>query len=168
MKAIATVLDRVLRVLCVAFFAALVIVVVLQVFTRQVLDNPSTWTTVAAQYLFVWLSLLGAAWVFSEKEHIAVDFLTRALKINSRRSMEVFVNVVIGLFGGFVLLWGGIRGVGITWSQNVSGLPVNVGMMYLALPIAGAVIVFYALHHIVEALNGRGLPSLEEEIREAV
>lgn len=168
MTPIVKVLDKVLRVLCVVFFAALVIVVVLQVFTRQVLSNPLTWTTVAAQYLFVWLSLLGSAWVFSEKEHIAVDFLTRALKINSKKAMEVFVNVIIGLFGALVLLWGGIRGVGITWSQNVSGLPVSVGMMYLALPISGAIIVFYALHHIIEATQGRGLPSLDEEIREAV
>lgn len=161
-------LDGVLRVACVVLFAALVVVVVLQVFTRQVLNDPLTWTTVAAQYLFVWLSLFGAAWVFSEKEHIAVDFLTRALKVNSTRGLEIFVNVVIGLFGAFVLLWGGVRGVGITWSQNASGLPVSVGMMYLALPISGAVVVFYSIFHIIEAFNGRGLPSLEEEIREAV
>lgn len=168
MKAIKDVLDKILRVACVALFAALVIVVVLQVFTRQVLQDPLTWTTVAAQYLFVWLSLLGAAWVFSEKEHIAVDFLTRALKINSTRGLEVAVNVVIALFGAAVLLWGGIRGVGITWSQNVSGLPVSVGMMYLALPISGALVVFYALFHMIEAIAGRGLPSLDEEVTEVV
>lgn len=168
MRAIAQVLEKLLKIVCVALFSALVIVVVLQVFTRQVMHNPLTWTTVAAQYLFVWLSLLGSAWVFSEKEHIAVDFLTRALKINRTRAMEVFVNLIIGLFGGLVLLWGGLRGVSITWSQNVSGLPVSVGMMYLALPISGLIIAYFALYHIVEAVQGRGLPSSDEEIREAV
>ena len=168
MTTVKTGLDQILKVLCVALFALLVAVVVWQVVSRQVLHAPATWTTSVAQYLFVWLSLFGSAWVFSEKEHIAVDFFTRLIKVNHTRGMEVAVNAVIWLFAAGVLVWGGIRGVGITWTQKVSGLPVTIGMMYLALPISGVVIVFYATYFIIEAFHGRGLAPIEEEIREAV
>lgn len=168
MTAIKNTLDVVLRWLCIVLFIALVLVVVWQVFSRQVIQSPATWTTSVAQYLFVWLALFGSAWVFSEKEHIAVDFLTRLVRINGSRGMEVAVNVVILAFATLILVWGGARGVDLTWTQKVSGLPVNIGTMYLALPISGVVMMFYSLFHISEAVRGRGLPSDEEEIREAV
>ncbi|MBM6622883.1 TRAP transporter small permease [Micrococcaceae bacterium RIT802] len=168
MIAVKKTLDVALRWLCIVLFVALVLVVVWQVFSRQVVHSPATWTTSVAQYLFVWLALFGSAWVFSEKEHIAVDFLTRLVKVNGTRGMEIAVNVVILAFALLILVWGGLRGVDLTWTQKVSGLPVNIGTMYLALPISGLIMTFYSLFHISEAARGRGLPSDEEEIREAV
>lgn len=168
MTAVKNSLDVALRWLCIVLFVALVLVVVWQVFSRQVVQSPATWTTSVAQYLFVWLALFGSAWVFSEKEHIAVDFLTRLVRINGTRGMEITVNVVILAFAVLILVWGGLRGVDLTWSQKVSGLPVNIGTMYLALPISGLIMTFYSIFHIVEAFHGRGLPSDDEEIREAV
>lgn len=168
MNAIKSVLDVTLKWICVALFSALVLVVCWQVFTRQVMHDPATWTTATAQYLFVWLALFGSAYVFSDKGHIAVDFLVRLLKINEKRFTEVFVNIVILLFAVFVLIWGGMRGVDLTWTQKISGLPLSVGAMYLALPISGVMTAFYAVYHLIEALHGRGLPNDNDEIREAV
>lgn len=64
-----------------------------------------------------------------------------------------------------MLIWGGIRATDISWTQQVSGIPVTVGQMYLALPISGALIVFYSLFHIVKILSGReaGLPIAEDD-----
>jgi TRAP-type C4-dicarboxylate transport system permease small subunit len=168
-NAIKSVLDVTLKWLCVILFSFLVLVVCWQVFSRQVMHDPATWTTSLAQYLFVWLALFGSAYVFSDKGHIAVDFMVRALKINEKRFPEVFVQIIILLFAVFVLIYGGIRGVDMTWSQKISGLPLNIGAMYLALPISGVMTAFYAIHHLIEALHGRGLPNdNDEEIREAI
>ncbi|MEE1621811.1 TRAP transporter small permease [Zafaria sp. Z1313] len=168
MSTVKNVLDTALKWLCIVLFTSLVAVVVWQVFSRQVLNAPATWTTSVAQYLFVWLALFGAAWVFSEKEHIAVDFMTRILGVNDKRWLEAAVNGIVFAFAALVLFWGGLRGVDLTWTQKVSGLPVSVGMMYLALPVSGAITMLYSLLHLVEALRGRGLPDDGEEIREAV
>ena len=165
MSALKKVLDTVLAWLCIVLFAALVIVVAWQVFTRQVLNDPSTWSSTAAQYLFVWLSLFGAAYVFSERGHIAVDFMARKAGRGGQRVVGVFTLLVVLAFAGFVLIWGGIRGVGLTWTQNISGLPVTVGQMYLALPVSGVLIAFYAVYHIYKIAVGReaGLPIGEDE-----
>ena len=165
MSALKKVLDTVLAWLCIVLFAALVIVVAWQVFTRQVLNDPSTWSSTTAQYLFVWLSLFGAAYVFSERGHIAVDFMARKAGRGGQRVVGVFTLLVVLAFAGFVLIWGGIRGVGLTWTQNISGLPVTVGQMYLALPVSGVLIAFYAVYHIYKIAVGReaGLPIGEDE-----
>ncbi|MFI7581066.1 TRAP transporter small permease subunit [Kocuria kalidii] len=165
MSAIKNVLDQLLAGLCIALFTALVLVVTWQVFTRQVIGDPSTWTSTTAQYLFVWLSLFGAAYVFSERGHIAVDFLARKTGGRAQKAVGAFTMLVVLAFALIVLIWGGLRGVGLTWAQNVSGLPVNVGQMYLALPVSGALITFYALHHLRKIAVGReaGLPINEDE-----
>lgn len=165
MSAVKKTLDALLAWLCIGLFATLVVVVTWQVFSRQILGAPSTWSSTAAQYLFVWLSLFGAAYVFSERGHIAVDFLARKSGPRGQKVIGVFTQLVILAFTGSVLVWGGLRGVGLTWDQNVSGLPVSVGQMYLALPVSGALIAFYALFHLYKILVGReaGLPINEDE-----
>lgn len=60
MSPLKRVIGTILATVCVVLFALLVIVVSWQVFSRQVLASPSTWTSVAAQYLFVWLALFGS------------------------------------------------------------------------------------------------------------
>lgn len=165
MSALKRVLDRLLAWLCIVLFAALVLVVTWQVFTRQVLADPSTWSSTVSQYLFVWLSLFGAAYVFSERGHIAVDFVARKAGAGLQKGIGVFTQLTVLAFAVFVLLWGGFRGVGLTWTQNVSGLPVTVGHMYLALPVSGVLIAFYAIHHLYKIAIGReaGLPIGEDE-----
>jgi TRAP-type C4-dicarboxylate transport system permease small subunit len=159
------VIDAILATVCVVLFALLVIVVSWQVFSRQVLASPSTWTPVAAQYLFVWLALFGSAYVFSERGHIAVDFVARKAGAGGQRVIGVLTLSIVAVFAILVMIWGGIRATEISWTQQVSGIPVTVGQMYLALPISGALIVFYSALHIVKILAGReaGLPIAEDD-----
>lgn len=154
MTATKRVLDTVLGWFCIVLFSALVAVVTWQVFTRQVLAAPSTWSAVAAQYLFVWLALFGAAYVFGERGHIAITFLIHRFGRSGRRGADVLAEVCTLALAVFAFIWGGLRAVGITWDQNVSGLPFTVGQVLIALPVAGVIVAFYAVHHLMVLLRG--------------
>ncbi|MDM8084814.1 TRAP transporter small permease [Cellulomonas cellasea] len=154
MTAVKNALDRILTWTCVALFAVLVVDVSWQVFARQVLNSPSGWSEELAKYLFIWLGLFGAALVFGERGHIAVDFAVRRLPQAVQLWLTVVVQLVILAFSSLVLVWGGYRVVSLAWEQNLTGLPVNVGPMYLALPIAGVLICFYTLYHLIRILTG--------------
>ena len=154
MHAIKKFFDKLLAVACVALFAVLVVTVVWQVFTRQVIQDPSAWTSELAQYLFVWLGLFGAALVFAERGHIAVDFVVRKLPERAERVVAVFVQVVIMVFAAVILVWGGYRVSVQSWSQALTGLPVNVGPLYMVMPITGVIIIFYAIYHTIAVLRG--------------
>ena len=146
--------DKFLAVACVLLFTVLVATVVWQVFSRQVLDSPSAWTSELAQYLFVWLGLFGAALVFAERGHIAVDFLVRKFPARVEKLTAVFVQVAILAFAGLILVWGGYRVSEQSWNQALSGLPVTIGPLYLVMPITGIIIIFYAVYHIVAVIRG--------------
>lgn len=154
MEAVKKGLDTVLAWICIVLFAALVLVVCWQVFTRQVLNSPSTWSSVAAQYMFVWLSLFGASYVFGQRGHITVDFVVKKFSARGQQVMSVIVQLIVIAFAVIGLIWGGIRGVDMTWGQGIPGLPFTVGHMYIALPVAGVLITLYSVYHLVHALAG--------------
>lgn len=158
MHALRKVLDRLLAVACVLLFAILVITVSWQVFTRQVLDDPSGWSEALAKYLFVWLGMFGAALVFSERGHIAVEFVVGKFSEGTQRLVAVFVQLTIIAFAVLALIWGGTRIVLLTWGQSLTALPGQMGPVYLVMPITGAIITFYAIYHVMAVLRGEEAP----------
>lgn len=138
----------------IALFVVLVLVVMWQVFTRQVLHSPSGWTTTVSQYVFIWLVLFSVAMVFGERGHVAVDFFVRLLPRRGRLIAAGVIDVSVLLFSLLGLVWGGIRGMSISCDQAIPGLPVTVGQMYLALPVAGVLIALFALEDLLRAVRG--------------
>lgn len=167
--AVRRVLDRVLAVICVVAFTALVVIVAWQVFTREVLDDSATWTEESARYMFVGLALFAAAYVFSERGHIAVEILVERLPERAQLAMAVLIELVVIGFTVLVFMIGGIRIAENAWGQNLSTLPLSVGQAYLALPVAGALIIFYSVYHVLGVLSGAERPTPEfDENAEAI
>lgn len=156
MHAAKNALDKLLQALTAIAFGALVLVVAWQVLTRLVLNNPSTWSEEFAKYLFVWVSLIAAALVFGERGHIAVTFVVDKMPLGLRKVVAVLIQVGIAVFAVFVLIWGGVGAAQNTWLQNLTALPLQIGHMYIILPIVGVAIIFYAIYNAWEDLRGEG------------
>lgn len=161
-------LDKVLATISVTLFAMLVLVVVWQVFSRQVVGNPSTWSEELARQTFVWLGLFAAAYVFGERGHIAVEFVVRLFPERVERVIAMAVQVLIIVFAVVVLIWGGWRAAMGAMGQNLSALPFTIGQMYLALPISGVFVAFYAIYHLQGIARGTepayaGIEGADEE-----
>ncbi|MHA6511823.1 TRAP transporter small permease [Tessaracoccus sp. Z1128] len=162
MTAVKKGIDRLLAVLVALLFAVLTLVVVWQVFARQVLKSAPAWTGEAANYLFVWTSLIGIAFVFGERGHMAVTFVAERVPKPVRYVTAVVIQLIIIGFAVLVLILGGWESAMNAWLQNSVSLPVNIGWMYLMMPVAGLFIVFYALNHILEDLRGEGPLTVED------
>lgn len=164
-------LNRSLGIATAVLFAIMVLAVVWQVFTREVLQSPSAWTEELAKYVFVWTSLIGAALVFSERGHIAVTFVAERLPRPVRLGVAVVIQLVILFFALVVLVYGGLLAAQNSWSQQLTALPGTIGQAYLVLPLAGVLIALVAVLHIIEDLQGRGplttaVAHTEEEVPE--
>lgn len=146
-------LDRVLRSFCVVLFAALVLLVVWQVFTRLVLNDPSAWSAEAARYVFVWASMIGIAIAVGEKADVVMEFLVEKLPKQLQRAADVLAYLSTLAFVLYVLVFGGIKQSMLAWTQTNPLLPLTQGQLYLALPISGVLLTFYLILHIVHALS---------------
>lgn len=146
-------LDAALRAICVVLFAALVLLVVWQVFTRLVLSQPSAWSEEAARYTFVWVSMIGIAIAIGEKADVVMDILVEKLPSAWQRAADVLAYLTVLAFVAYVMIYGGMGQVSQAWTQTNPILPFTQGQLALAFPIAGVLITFYLVLHIVAALS---------------
>ena len=149
--------DRLLAMTISILMALMVATVLWQVFTRFVIGRPSSFTEEMVRYMMIWVGLIGAAYATGQKSHLALDLFTAHLTGGRKRASEIFIQSAILLFALVVLVGGGCR---LVWIQLALGqlsaaLGVKLGYVYLAVPIAGAFIVFYSLTALVDTLRGQ-------------
>ncbi len=147
--------DRLLEWILIVIVGAMTINVLWQVFTRFVLSSPSSYTDELARYLLIWAGVLGAAYGVSKRFHLAIDLLPRALAGKRRIFLEMFIEVCILAFAFSVMVLGGSQLVSISLQlgQTSAALQISLGYVYSAIPLSGALIVFYNVAFIGRCLH---------------
>lgn len=132
----------------------LVVDVIWGVFTRYILHNPASWTEELARMLLIWTGLLGASIGVIRKSHLGVDFFVNKLSERYRIVTEMIVYLLIAVFAGVVLIYGGYRLVSLTLtnSQPSPALHIEWGYVYLALPISGFFIFIFSIETVIEKI----------------
>ncbi|MDP3461133.1 MAG: TRAP transporter small permease [Hyphomonas sp.] len=132
-----------------------------QVFGRYVLNSTPSWSEQAALTLMIWYVALAAAAGVRQGFHIRIVALENAVSPRIRKAMQVFSNTVVGACGIAMLVWGGEL-VLLTWSHVIPSLGISRGLAYLGLPIAGALMVLFALERTLEVLAAKPLKDEED------
>jgi len=146
-------ISRVLEVFLIILMAVMVLDVTWQVFTRFVLQDPSSFTEELAGFLLIWIGLLGGSYAVYTKAHLGIDILSRKLEGTARDRLVMIIYTFVLLFSLFILVVGGMRLVNLTLKlHQVSpaiGLPM--GYVYIVLPLTGFLMIYYSIFHMVKA-----------------
>ena len=137
--------DRLLEATLVLLFFALFACVIIQVFTRYVLNDPAIFTEEASRFAIIWLSLLGTAYACGRLEHMAYTMFPEKLKGARLLAHMRSVAALVLLFGLTVMLYGGGMLVmrAFDFEQLSATLALPMGYVYLCIPISGLLIVYY-------------------------
>ena len=138
-------IDRLLETALVLLFFALFACVIIQVFTRYVLNDPAIFTEEASRFAIIWLSLLGTAYACGRLEHMAYTMFPEKLKGAKLLAHMRSVALLVLLFGLTVMLYGGGMLVmrAFDFEQLSATLALPMGYVYLCIPISGLLIVYY-------------------------
>ncbi|MCY4224355.1 MAG: TRAP transporter small permease [Bacteroidetes bacterium] len=141
------VLDRFLSTFVALLMAFLVLDVLWQVFTRFILENPSSWTEELARYLMIWVGLIGAAYAAGRRMHLNLDLLPGALSGRRLHILRIIIESLIIVFAVTALFSGGLRLVWVMLAlgQTSASLQIPLGYVYLAVPLSGLFIAWYAI-----------------------
>lgn len=154
MNRLIALLDKILSALCILICSALVICVVWQVFSRYVLNDPSTVTEELARFLFIWVGLIGAAYGLGQKKHLSIDLLLTKLEHRPEKQdmLKVIINIVSILFILVVMCYGGSRLVLDTLNagQISPVLGIQMGLIYAAIPVSGFFMLVFLLRDLSE------------------
>jgi TRAP-type C4-dicarboxylate transport system permease small subunit len=130
----------------------MVLAVLWQVFSRYVLQDPSSFTEELVRFLLIWVGVLGAAYASGKRLHLAIDLLPSRLNDADRKRLFVLIDLLILLFAIVVFIVGGSRLVYITYilEQRSPALQVPLAVVYLVLPLSGLIIACYKLRSIIK------------------
>lgn len=120
------------------------------------LIKPSTVTDELARFMFMWVGLLGAAQASAYKQHLAIDLLAMKLQGGAKRALNVVIECCIIAFAALVMIKGGWALAAKTFAndQVTPALQWPMGYVYLVVPVAGALMVFFAVVEIIHELSG--------------
>jgi TRAP-type C4-dicarboxylate transport system permease small subunit len=147
-------LNKGLSIFCISLCSTLVACVVWQVFARYVLDSPSTTTDEIARFLFIWVGLMGAAYTLGQKRHLAIELLEQKLETKPRQLawLRIIINLISLVFASVILTYGGMRLVlrTLEMGQISPALGLQMGWVYLAIPLAGVFMLMYLIADFVD------------------
>jgi TRAP-type C4-dicarboxylate transport system permease small subunit len=140
-------LDKVLSAFLLVLMVALVVDVTWQVVSRYLLKEPSSFTDELARFLLIWLGMIGAAYGLGQRVHLAIDLIMLNKSARFQRNLRRFIHFLIFIFSASVLIYGGGGLVETTFvlEQTSSALGVNLGWVYLAIPLSGVLTCVYAV-----------------------
>ncbi|WP_300361103.1 TRAP transporter large permease subunit [Fusobacterium sp.] len=115
-----------------ALFMGIFIILVLQVFFRQVLHTPLVWSEELSRLIFVWVAMLGISIGIRKQSHIFIDFLFNKFSpmiqkiIFTLSQIIIFICIIcMGWFGKFL--------TAKKWGFEIVTLHISSGWLYLAL-----------------------------------
>ncbi|EGD41249.1 putative C4 decarboxylate transport protein [Nocardioidaceae bacterium Broad-1] len=136
--------DTVFEALCILCLVATLLIVLWQVFSREVLSSSPSWSEESARILLVWVGFLGATIGFREGAHIAVTFLVDRFPAALRSVIDRVVQVLLLGFGLFLIVQGS-QFVVDAQAATLPGTGLPRSVLYLAMPVAGAMLVLYTV-----------------------
>ncbi len=140
-------IDRFVILVLLIIMSSMVLTVLWQVFSRYVLENPSSFTEELARYLMIWLGVLGAAYVSGKNNHVSINYFYLKFSIKNQIILKKIIILIIILFVLFAFVIGGSRLVYITYvlGQFSPALQIPLSIIYSVLPVSGLLIIFYKL-----------------------
>lgn len=153
MNIIKSKVDFVLEWVSVVIFSCMTLLVSWQVFTRYILNNPSTTSEITAKYMFVWLVFIGAAYVFGKREHMNIGFIKDKMSPMVQFILNIIIEVLIALFTLAVLVFGGIYLTTKGMAQVDATLLIPLGYIYMVIPISGVLTIFYNICNILDEIK---------------
>lgn len=150
MNKVRFIIDKVMRIFCAVAFASMVLLTVWQVLTRYILNSPSTWSEELASYIFAWVTILGAAYVFGKREHMAIPIFVELFPIKTQRILAIISEIIILIFAVVILVYGGISITLLGMGQLSSSLGIQMGVFYSVIPVSGVFTAIYSILNIYD------------------
>ena len=144
-------IDRFLEKILVFLMAVMVLNVLWQVASRFLLNAPSGFTDELAGFLLIWVGLIGSGYATGQGLHMAIDILPKSLEGARFIWVMRFIHFSVALFALLVMIIGGSNLVYVTLEleQLSSALQLPMGYVYLAVPLSGALMIYYSIYYLI-------------------
>jgi TRAP-type transport system small permease protein len=142
--------DAVIRAMIIGLMFVMTVIVFAQIFFRYVFNVPLGWSEELARFAFVWVSFMGASALMRVREHINVTVFIDIMPARLRAACVLIANLCAIVCIYFFLV-GGIDLTRNEWGQLAPALQIPMGWVYLAIPVAAALMGIWVTLQTIEA-----------------
>jgi C4-dicarboxylate transporter DctQ subunit len=102
MKKVMKVLDRIEELILIILMFVMTVSIIIQVFSRTVLNISPSWTEELARYILVWITFVGASLGVKRGAHMGVEAFTMLFPKNIAKYVKLITALVCAVFTGLV------------------------------------------------------------------
>lgn len=137
------ILNGILLTLTFLFFAALIIVVTLQILGRY-MPFSFIWTEEASRYCFIFGIVFGAPLTMYRREFVRVDLILYVIPDKLKKYYDAVMYLVLGAFSiVFMIAAFNFSSVGQNQTSATLGIPMSV--IYSSMTVSFALLIIYSL-----------------------
>ena len=143
-------MDKILSIACAVLLTFMTVLVLIQVFSRYILNSPVAFTEELVRYSLIWTGFIGAAYAFSTREHMSLTLIRDKFTGKAHTALLVVIDGLILLMAIFVFTIGGFK-LAVSASREFSALlGIPRSLVYSIAPISGVFIVLAQIINIYE------------------
>ena len=153
-------MDKFLSIACAVLLSFMTILVLIQVFSRYVLNSPVAFTEELVRYSLIWTGFIGAAYAFSTREHMSLTLVRDKFTGKAHTALLVAIDGLILLLASIALFLGSVAMClallgRTTASREFSALlGIPRSLVYSIAPISGIFIIIAQIINIYEDITG--------------
>jgi len=137
---------------CALLFGMLCLVL-MQVFTRYVMNDPASFTEELVRYMLIWTGFIGSASAFGSRQHMALMILPESLPPAKKGLLMALVDFIVLAIAVVVLLWGGISNAASSMNALSPLLGIPRGLVYAVTPVSALFLIVIQLINIYDDLT---------------
>lgn len=137
-------------------FTAMIITVLLQVFTRAFFPDESfVWTEEASRFFFIYAIAFAAPLAMKNQEYVNVDIILDALTTNTKRILKLAIHTITVIFFSIVFIQA-IKFTKLGIGQTSPSMSIPMYINFFSTIIMTIFIIYYAIGNLVASLKERG------------
>ena len=138
--------------ICIFLLSIAFVTILSHIIGRYVFRYPLYFAEEISRYCFIWTIMLGASIGLRRKAHTRVEYFINFLHPRGKEILEIFVNLCIIGFLGYVVYFG-LFLVGKTMTIPTAAMEWPWGLIYLSAPFGAVLMMITSIFTIIEGIK---------------
>jgi TRAP-type C4-dicarboxylate transport system permease small subunit len=130
-----------------ALIGAIVLITLAAVWWRYVLNAPLAWPEQVSRIFFVWVTFVGAAVLYRERLHVAIDMFVLMLPAEVQKLAGWTIEAIVLLFNVVFFIFG-LKLSLDTLGQTYGALDITPASFYFTAPVSAGLMILYLVEEL--------------------
>ena len=150
---IKSLVDKIMEYLIIIVLVAMSLIVLWQVFTRFVLNDPSTWSEELAKYLMIWLAFLAGAMGIKTGSHLGLTLISESIENPKMKKIIWSISYILCFITGLIIAIYGYKFMLAGKLKTASSMSFTMTPVYAIIPISGVIMMLNSIEKIYYAVS---------------